>query len=507
MHLPARGVCGALLGALLAPALAADPLDAVFSPPPLDAPPLALAEALALALERDPELEVSRLDPRIAKHAADRDAAAWDSTLQGNYNRTLDTSQTSSRLDGARVTDTDEASGSLGVVKPLRAGGSVEAEYSHRRSETNSSFTTLNPAYRAGVAVTLRRPLLRGRRVDTSRRALHLSRVAEDQGTWTLRGVVLDTLARTERAYWALAEARRRHQVARLSLDQAETLRRTSQVKVDAGALAPIDVLEADAAVTERRAALVGAARQVAAAEATLLRLIDPPPRPGAHPPPLADAPAQGLPPAPPYEELVRLALTRNPQYRLAVLEVESEEIQLRFARDQLLPKIDMVATLRANGVDGGLGGANSQAATLDFPRYFVGFSWELPLGRRAARAEHARRRLTVERAVRRLEARQRALEGDTELALRRYRVDLAGVEVSEARVAAAAAKLAAEEGRYEEGLITADDLLRFQRELAEARSSEVSARAQASQSALELWVVSGTLADQRGVSETAVAP
>jgi len=392
------------------------------------------------------------------------------------------------------------------ISKPLRSGGSVEGSVTHRRDETNSTFATLNPSYRTGVAVTLRKPLLRGHRLDGSRRSHRLTRLGLEEGRWSLRAAVLDTLAVTERAYWTLAEARRRRDVSRLSLEEARTLLGTSRARVEAGALAPIDVVEAEAAVTERRASLVQALRTLAEAETALLRRLAPELGAGQRPPPLADRPGANLPPAPPLEEVLRRALERNPRYRLARLDLETQEVELRFARDALLPQLDVVATLQANGVRGDLGPSFEDVAQVDFPRYFVGLAWEVPLGRRRPRAEHARQRTLVEAAVRRLKSQELTLRTEAETALRRYRVDLAGMDVAAARVEAAGRKLEAEEARYEEGLITADDLLRFQRELAEARSAEVSARAQTARTALDLWVVTGTLAQERGVAEREVA-
>ena len=62
-------------------------------------------------------------------------------------------------------------------------------------------------------------------------------------------------------------------------------------------------------------------------------------------------------------------------------------------------------------------------------------------------------------------------------------------------------AKLEAEEQLYSEGLITADDLLRFQRELAEARFGEATTRTQASISAMRVLATAGILPERRGVA------
>ncbi len=471
------------------------------APDPASAPPLGLAEALSRALESNPQVAVSRLSPRIAEAALRRERSAWDGRARASHEFNDVTDPAASGLDGATVRQSETRSTSFGVVQPFVDGSTLEAAWTDRRTLTNSAFALLNPQYRAGVSVTWRRPLRRGFGQDVNRRSMARAEVSLESSRWELARDVQDTLAAVERAYWNLAAARDQRSVARLSLEQAQTLLEANRYRAEAGLLARLAVVEAEAAVAERRDALLVSEREVQRAHNEVLRLVDPPARPGQKIGDLADVPGVDLPAPPVWDEVVAQLLVRNPRYRLSLLELETQKVELAFARDGLLPRLDLVTTLSTNGLAGGRGNAIEAATELDFPTWFVGLSYEMPFGNRAAKAEHERVKLTVERAVRTVKALETDLETQAFDRLQRYTTDLGRIHFSRLRIETALAKLHAEEERYREGLISADDLLRFQRELAEARASEVNSRVAASLSLLDLWALIGVLPERRGVA------
>ena len=466
-----------------------------------DAASLTLRQALVLGLRASPELAVTRLDPEIAGATLRRERATWDPTLRAGYDVEDATEPLASSLQGVSVRRADTRNAEVGLVKPFATGETVEATVQDQRAATNSRSVRLNPSYASIVSVSYRRPLRRGFGRDVNRRDLSRAELDLESSRWELRQDVIDVLADTERAYWGLAAARERVDVATFSLEEARRLMDSSQVRVDAGTVAPITLLEAGAAVAERRDLRLVAERSLRLAHNEMLRRIRPPPRPGDLVPELTDPPGRDLPPPPDLEELVGDALRHAPAYRLALLDLQARRVDLRFAEDAVQPRLDLLATLTVNGLAAARHSSVDQLVSLDFDSYFVGVAWSMPLGNRAARSERDRTRLMAERAVRQVKLEEVNLEGAVVDAAARYEVDLRRTRVSQERVAAALAKLRAEEERFHEGFVTADDVVRFQRELAEAQSSEVSSRTQASISLLELWTVSGVLPGRRGVS------
>lgn len=466
---------------------------------------LPLGEALARALEREPSFQVDRLQVPIAEIARDQQRTTWDPVLSGSATLSDDDAVASTGLDGAVVRKSDTRRASMSLVKPLEKGGQVSLTANDSRALTNSSFALLNPAYRSGVQVRLERPLARGYGRDANSRMLRRADLSLERTRHELRSKVLDLISRTERAYWNLASAQEKRDVAQISLDAARQTLDWNRSRVEAGALARIAVIEAEAAVSQREAALLNAELALENARVSLLELVDPPVRPSSQLPPLGSAPGEALPDHPEHDAVLAAALASHPSYQQALLDLRTSEIEVAFARDQVLPKIDLVASMEVNGLGSNRGNSLDQAISSDFQSYFVGLSWEVPLGRRNARRELKRRRLLVEQALRQVKNIETQLENSVEGALRRYAVNLRSQAVALKSLEAARIKLEAEQDRYKEGMITADDLLRFQRELAEAHANEVTARTQTSISAMEIWTAAGTLPERRGVALTAL--
>jgi outer membrane protein TolC len=468
---------------------------------PVDADALSLSEALVQALERSPQLRVARLEPTLARERVERERAGWDPVLGLVVDRSDSKLPASSGLDGAPVRDSDTTAAAVTLTRPLGDGSSVELGISDRRNASNSTFAIVNPTFRSGVSVTYRRPLLRGSGRDSNRRGLGLAELELERTRWILRREVLAVLAATERAYWNLGAARERVGVAELSLDQARTLLEGNRFRAETGALSPVSVLEAEAAVTERRDSSFLAQRARARAEVELLQRVAPPVRADLDNPVLRDSPGAALPEVPEHIELMRLAYENDPGLRLAHLDADARGVELAFAKDATLMRLDLTASLEANGLSGSRSTNSDQLAGLDYPSSFVGLVFEVPLGKRAARAEQRRAAVAVERSLAAVRVAEVDLTSRVEDARRRYRFDRQRIEVAQDRVVAAERKLVAEEQRFIEGLLPADDLLRFQRELAEARVSEVGARAGAALATVDMWAAAGVLPERRGVA------
>jgi outer membrane protein TolC len=142
----------------------------------------------------------------------------------------------------------------------------------------------------------------------------------------------------------------------------------------------------------------------------------------------------------------------------------------------------------------GGYGSALAQLAHNNFPTYSVGVQLALPLRNQAARSDVIRDELTV----RQQQIRIRQLEKQI-----RLEVTNASIAVDQARETYAATKserifqeqtLAAEQQKLEVGASTGYFVIEDQRDLAAARSAEVSALANYQKAKTALQRVTGTI-------------
>src|SRR5262249_7400945 len=88
------------------------------------------------------------------------------------------------------------------------------------------------------------------------------------------RETVVQTVAVVKQAYWTLEAAVANVGVQQRSLELAEELARQNRIRVDAGQIPPVDFVQAEAEVAQRRENLIQARTTAADAEDRLRRLI-----------------------------------------------------------------------------------------------------------------------------------------------------------------------------------------------------------------------------------------
>lgn len=124
-----------------------------------------LAAAIRMTLERRPETGITVWDAAVAAAALERSEAALDPrvTLRaGVYDDRMPV------LSGFQPAETLFAGLDAAISKPLDNGGTLTltADYSRTRLRYDSAFAAqlslLNPAWRGGVKIDYRHPLLRG---------------------------------------------------------------------------------------------------------------------------------------------------------------------------------------------------------------------------------------------------------------------------------------------------------------------------------------------------------
>ena len=111
-----------------------------------------------------------------------------------------------------------------------------------------------------------------------------------------------------------------------------------------------------------------------------------------------------------------------------------------------------------------------------EFISYSVGVVLTVPLGNRAAEANHTKARLTAEQARTSLRQLEQQIVQQAREAVRRLEADAKRVEANRASRRLAEEQLRVEQRRLEAGVTTTFNVLSFQRDLAVAQASEIRA-------------------------------
>ncbi|MFL6227352.1 MAG: TolC family protein [Pyrinomonadaceae bacterium] len=320
--------------------------------------PLALREAIELALRNGKDIEVARENARAAEFDLTGARGAYDPHLSSfsYYERT---EQPSASLlsggPGGTVTQSN-AVGTLSLqgLTP-KGGGGYRFDFSSIRLTTNNQFAVLNPQYPTAFTFSYTQPLLRGLRFDDNRRRIEIAKKNLSLTDAQFRQRAIETITAVQRAYWDLVFALRNLQIQRDAVKDARAQYEHNKRLVSEGQLAPIDVVAAEAQVSGFEQSVYSALDDVNRAENNLKNLIAEDRKSevwGVAIVPTDTVDAARAPVAT-LEEAMDAALKGRPELQQSDVLVAINELDTRLAREQTKPQVDLVASYGAVGLAG----------------------------------------------------------------------------------------------------------------------------------------------------------
>lgn len=459
---------------------------------------LRLMDAVELALRQNLDIAVERLTPQ----AADFQLAGLRNNFRPVASSTLgqraQVNPPTNQLNGGQRVTNDTTTYNFGVSQEVPwGGGSFSLTFNNSRLVTSNLFANFNPTFTSTLTATYVQPLLRDFGIDTIRQQIAIAQINRDIGDETLRATIAQTIANVRNAYWELAFARASLDVAVRSLDLALSLVEDNKARVEVGTLAPLDIVQAEAEAANRRQSVAQAEATLATAELTLKRLIvtgteDPIWQQELHATdsPQLDAPAIDIATA------VRTALEKRTDLVTARKNLDSNDISLRFWRNQTRPAVDLQFNYGAQGIGGtqfqrsgtGLGsvitgtipGGYTDALRLlqarDFPTWNAALTVSYPIGGNNADGQFARTRVLRTQQSTRLRALELQVATEVTNAALQVQANLRRVEAARAARDFAERRLEAEQSKFEVGLSTNFFVVQAQRDLENAQNVELRA-------------------------------
>ena len=495
-----------------------------------DGQPISLVEAIERALAKNDGIVIERLALDSAESAIVGAQGAYDPLLglQAGWQRT--TPPVASTFSGApegEIAPTEESAtvgGSL--VQLLPTGGTVEVRAGNGRTETNGAFDLLSPYYDSQLGVEVRQPLLRNRKIDAARLNLRIAAADRDRAAASLAREVLQTVAAVERAYWDLVAVRRAVSVRQEAIDLATEQLDQTEIRIEGGALPEAELAQPRAELERRRGDLLETLEAVARAENALKLLVlgeteeDAALWTGAIVP-SDDIEVETAPVD--VERAMADALVLRPELDAFEALVELRRAETEYAKDGVLPALDLVASYDRFGLagspntgggsipgfpeadvpadlDGNLGDSLEQLVDGDFEDARVALVFELPIGNRTARARAAIAEDVERQAEAQLSRARKTIRADVLDAAAAVDSARARIEAARAAREAAEVQLRAERDRYGVGLSTNFLVLTRQNDLASARLAEIEARTDYRVARAQLARATGRLLRERGI-------
>ena len=500
--------------------------------------PLSLKEAIALALENNKDIEVTRQNVRIAEFEFQSASGYYEPKFTGEtyYERATIPNISFFAPDVDKVT-TSTISGNAGFRAYVPRFGTIfDARINNDRVGTTNPVNIISPQYNTGLTFSVTQPLFRGRRFDQPRRTIEIAKRNLSLTDTQFRQRSIETIANVQRAYWDLTYSLRNLQVQRDGVKDAKDQLEHNKRLVNEGQLAPIDIVAAETQVANLELAVYDALETVNKAENTLKNLIAQDkndllwissvvPVDSVE----LEAPRTTLP------EALSLALVNRPEIEINNAQRDINEIDQKFFREQTKPQIDLIGSYTSSGVGGSLSpgftnpftrsacqdptsqdcidaiaAANAQQQILlnsvggagttftdiltnKYPTYRVGVQFDLPLfGNKTAKANLGKSLVEGEQIKTQREQVEQNIQVDVRNALQALRT-------SESRLRSAAIARENSQKQYESEQRKLDSgqsdiykVLERQTELVNARSAELRAQTELNKAIADLQRATG---------------
>lgn len=435
---------------------------------------LSLKDCILRTMQHNLDLEIEGYNPKLREFDFIIASSPFDPSLSLSYAYGQTEQYQSSASSPKSVTSSAfEAK----LQKKHLLGGTIGIAYTLDSTDQSGNNAARNPVWEQEFTLRVTQPLLRNLGIDTNLTQIRIAQHTLDSSYYNFYNKLLTVLYNVQKAYWDLMNTRENYELYRKSLGLAQNLYNITMERVKVGSLAVADSLDAERNVASKLDSLVNAEKQVENAEDSLKQLLYP-----------LDLDyyknVRIVPTEQPLFQEVELDLDKELQYALehrpdlqqSKLSLQSSSLQVGYDKNQLLPSLDLVASMGLWGSGTSTGRSWNPIRERDYPRWQLGVTMEFPLGNRAANSRY--QKSVAEREQ--LMAKHRQLENTVIVEIRQAMRDL---KTSIRRVGTARKvrelaekQLQNEENKFRAGLIALFQVQDTEQTLTAARISEVTA-------------------------------
>ena len=458
---------------------------------------LSESDAVRLVLENNMDVVADRYDPRLAEYDIERGYSLFDP----KFGMTLSAGRTTipqSNIvtSGVVALRNLNETANFNFSQLFQTGTRYTIGYTNFRQSSNNIRNLLNPFLNSGLNVTVSQPLMKNFGFLPNRRPILIARNNRDISQYIFAQRLIAVVNQVQTLYWNMVFAREDIKVKQRSLDLATKTNEDNKRQVEIGTLAPIEVVKSESEIANRKEELIRAQflleqyddqmKKYVSSFSDLSKItvaIDPTDKT------LSPSDFKDFDLA----QAVSYAIEARPEIKQLKKDLENQEINVKYFRNQLLPSASLDLVYGGSGLAGQTRSFNPDGSFLpgintgwgdnlqsilggDFPNYSASITVEIPITNRAAKADFARANFSKYQAEKRLSAleQQIALEvrnAHTELEMNRARIEAA----SKSRELAEK-NLDAEQKKFQLGTSTIRFVLEEQRNLAVAQSNELQA-------------------------------
>lgn len=350
---------------------------------------LTLEETLRKVLAHNESLQIKMLEAEISRRQFKAEKGIFEPAVVGSYER-LDSQrentqeQQSSLFSFLSATNrtafnerNDLFNGGLEFLSPI--GSRFRLGYNVRRLRNNLNATTRGAEYVTTAGLSLTQPLLKNFGPAATLVRIRLAALNSDIAYQDYRRQLMLTLTRAESAYWDLYLTQEQHRITGESLATAQKIARDNKERLSVGKSSELEVLEANAGVSLRAARQNEADQKMNEAATQLATLFSG--HSGDQPSGVRAVEAPRITEANlVFYECYKRAFELNPDYLSRKAQALAENIRLAYAKNQLLPQLDLKGSYGLNGLGSDVGESFEDVQRADYPAWSVGVELRIPI-------------------------------------------------------------------------------------------------------------------------------
>jgi outer membrane protein TolC len=456
---------------------------------------LTLDECIFHAIKNNLDVTAELLSPELANISVSQAREKFIPILGFTYNRSSTNSASYSWIESTETISTQYKNYQVEFGQAIPTGGEFYAALNSNMYDTNQRLTSINPRYGSTLTFNFIQPILRNFGFKISRMEILVAKNNREISENDLKNALLETVLAVEQAYWNLVFSINTLDVRRESLKLAEDLLEKNRKEIEIGTMAPKEILSSQAEVAHRQADILQAESAVKNNIDMLKVLINLPDDEGMMDIVPLDKPT--------FEQrdvslndALRTAWYSRPDLQSSRINIKNKELDLSFAKNQLLPALNLNASYWSPGLSGNqiildplnpfnppigeIPGSSADALrdALDFryDNWSLYLTLDIPLNTVISRAAHAHARVSREQSEVRLKSLEQKIILEVKTAVRAVQTDFQRAEAYKVARELAEQKLEAEEAKLNAGLSSNFVVLQYQRDLSNARSNELRA-------------------------------
>ncbi|TNF50403.1 MAG: hypothetical protein EP304_02590 [Deltaproteobacteria bacterium] len=206
---------------------------------------LSLQQALALGLQYNFDLQVSRLNVERADAGIMGEEGRFDVLAELGLGVSRDERPVDSTAVADDLVSTDQASAEAALSKTFATGLETRLSLIGESNDTDVLADRLDPAYRTYLVLDFTQPLLKDMGIDINTTSLQIARTRQQQAALGYLSRAQQLAAEIELAYLDLVQADEEYRYAILARDLAQELLDGNQRKFNAGLVPVTEVNEA----------------------------------------------------------------------------------------------------------------------------------------------------------------------------------------------------------------------------------------------------------------------